>query len=109
LSSGATRRGRRRDGASNDINIDIDIDIDININIDINFQPTDHGDGGILLPRRGRRLTRQQQEVAGTSLMRRSGDCPARPPGLRDKDVSRTEPTTTSTSTLTSTLASTSN
>jgi hypothetical protein len=49
-SSGATRRGRRRDGADNDIGIDIDIDID--------FRPTDRGDGGILLPRLGRRLTR---------------------------------------------------
>ncbi len=48
------QQGRRRDGASNNINININIDIDI----DINFRPTNHGDGGILLPRRGRRRTR---------------------------------------------------
>ncbi len=50
-SSGATRQGRRRDGADDDIDINIDIDIDID------FRPTDRGDGGILLPRRGRRRT----------------------------------------------------
>ncbi len=52
-SSRATQRGRRWDGADDDIDINIDIDIDI----DIDFQLTDRGDGGILLPRHGRRLT----------------------------------------------------
>jgi hypothetical protein len=99
LSSRATRQESRRDGAEDDIDIDIDIDI--------NFQPTNHGDGGILLPRRGRRLTRQQQEVAGAGLTHWSGDCPACPPGLHDEDVGGTGPTTTSTSTSASTSTST--
>jgi hypothetical protein len=59
LSSGATRQGCRWDGADDDIDIDIDINIDIDIDIDIDFRPTDRGDGGILLPRRGHRRTRR--------------------------------------------------
>jgi hypothetical protein len=80
-SSGATRRGRRRDGADNNINIDIDINIDINID----FQLTNRGDGGILLPRRGRRRTRRRREVAGAGLTRRSVLCRARRRGPRPR------------------------